>query len=238
MTAKTKRFAPGTAASLATAVALAILLGLGTWQGQKAGPKTELLARIDAGMTAPALRLPSHVDNPNMLEYRRVVFRGTPTAQTPARVFGLNREGQPGYFLYAPVKRPLALAVIVNFGWIPISHEAPVPLPSGLLEVQGTLLRSATPGPMTPKNNAPKNIWFTADVQALAAHFGLRTKEYYQFRVFADHSGEPSALPLGGQVLVKIPNNHFQYMLTWYGIGLALVGVFVAYGIKRDKPSP
>lgn len=238
MTAKAKRFAPGAAASLATVVALLILMVLGTWQGQKAGPKTELLARIAAGMKAPALRLPLHVDNPIKLEYRRVVFKGTLTMQAPVRVFGLNREGQPGYFLYAPMKRPLALAVIVNFGWIPINHEAPVPLPSGTFEVRGTLLRSATPGSMTPKNDTLKNTWFTADVQALAEYFGLKTKEYYQFRIFADHTGEPNVLPLGGQVLVNIPNNHFQYMLTWYGLALALAGVFTAYGFKRAKPLP
>ena len=238
MTAKLKRFAPGLAASLATAAGLAVLLVLGTWQGQKAGPKTALLARIEAGMKAPALQLPLHVDNPNSLEYRHVVFVGKLHAQRPARVFGLNRDGQPGYFLYAPVKRPLALAVIVNFGWIPITHDGPIVLPEGLFELQGTLLRSSVPGAMTPKNDPSTDVWYTADVQALAKHFDLKTKEYYQFRVYADHEGDPNALPLGGQVLVDIPNNHFQYMLTWYGLGLALVGVYIAYGLKRAALAP
>jgi len=233
MTIKPKFFSPGLLPSLATVIMLLILIGLGTWQWQKVGPKTALLDRIEVGMQTPALRLPLHVDNASPLEYRHVTFVGNLGAQIPARVFGLNRKGQPGYFLYAPVKRPLAMSVIVNFGWVPLGYEGPIHLPQGSVEVRGTLLRSAVPGPMTPENNAAKDIWYTADVPALATYFGLKTKEFYHFRVFADQRGEPNALPLGGQVLVNIPNNHFHYMLTWYGLAAALIGVYIAYGLKR-----
>jgi len=234
MTAMSKRFAPGWALTVTTVSALLILVALGTWQLQKVGPKTDLLARIEAGLNADPIALPLHVDNPLVLEYRSVMFDGVRVGEKAARVFGLNRAGKPGYFIYAPVKRPLAVAVIVNFGWVPMEYKGEVNLPSGPLKVQGTLVRSAVPGVMTPENDAANGIWYTADVHALAAYFGLGTKEYYHFRIFADGVDEPNSLPLGGQVLINISNNHFQYMLTWYGLGLTLVGVYVVFGFMRS----
>jgi len=229
------RFAPGAALTATVLVALSILIGLGTWQARKVGPKTELLARIEVGLKAEATRLPLHVDDPLSLEYQNVSFSGTVVGAKPARVYGINLDGKPGYYIYAPVKRPHGMAVIVNFGWVPLEYKKPVILPEGMIEVTGVLLRSATPGPMTPDNNPEKGLWYTADVYALAAHFGLRTKEFYHFRIFADHQGGAASLPRGGQVHVDIPNNHFQYALTWYGLGLSLLAVYGAFGMKKAR---
>ena len=237
MKPKPKFFAPGVSLSVATFIALVILIFLGTWQQQKVGPKTDLLARIEAGMKVPPISLPLHIDNPIALEYQGVFFEGERQQIEPVHVFGLNRAGRPGYFIYAPVKRPLGLTVIVNFGWIPMDHDREIVLPTKLQRIQGTLVRSAVAGPMTPKNDPKRGSWYVADVHAIAAHFGLQTKEYYHFRIFVDQMNSGQALPLGGQVLVKISNNHFNYMLTWYGLGLALLGVYIVYGIKRGRTS-
>jgi surfeit locus 1 family protein len=32
-------------------------------------------------------------------------------------------------------------------------------------------------------------------------------------------------LPVGGVTLINLPNNHFQYALTWYGLALVLLVV-------------
>jgi surfeit locus 1 family protein len=230
-----KRFAPGIPLTVTMLIALSILIGLGTWQARKIGPKTDLLSRIEAGLNADAIELPVHVDDPTAIEYRNVSFKGQLNSDKPARIYGLNLEGKPGYYLYAPVQRPFGMAVIVNFGWVPMEHTAEIKLPLGDVELSGVLRTSATPGQMTPENVPAEDKWFTADVHQLAAHFGLRTKEYYHFRIFADHQGEPAALPRGGQVRVSIPNDHFEYMLTWYGIALGLVAVYIAFGFKSGR---
>jgi len=229
------RFAPGIALTATVLAALSILIGLGTWQALKVGPKTELLARIEAGLKAEAIKLPLHVDDPLSLEYRAVSFSGTVIGTKPARVYGINLDGKPGYYIYAPVKRPHGMAVIVNFGWVPLEHKKRVILPVGVIEVSGVLMRSATPGQMALENNAEKGLWYTADVYGLAAHFGLHTKEFYHFRIFADHQGQALSLPRGGQFHVDIPNNHFQYALTWYGLGLSLLAVYIAFGMQKAR---
>lgn len=229
-----KTFNPGVPLTLSMLVALLILLSLGTWQARKVTPKTELLERIEHGLKADPIRLPAHLDDPKAIEYRRVFFSGDRIAE-PIKVFGINQSGGAGYFLYAPVRRDHGMVVLVNFGWIPHAQEEMPKLPQRVADLTGILLTSATPGPMTPENDAAGGNWYLADVYEMAAHFGLRTKEYYHFRVYADHNGRSGDVPLGGQVRVDIPNNHLEYALTWYGLAASLLGIFIAFGVKRGR---
>ncbi len=55
----------------------------------------------------------------------------------------------------------------------------------------------------------------------------------------------PGGLPQAGETLVTFTNNHWQYALTWYGIGLGLavlLTIMVVAQLRakhpRDHPSP
>ncbi|TNE61828.1 MAG: hypothetical protein EP335_14125 [Alphaproteobacteria bacterium] len=228
------QFRPGVPLTVTVIVCIAILIGLGTWQARKVGPKTELLARIEAGLKAEPMPLPVHLDDPTTVEFRRVSFSGTVMDAEPVKVFGTNLKGGAGYQLYLPVQKRYGMNVLVNFGWVPANTTALPSLMQGQeIMVTGVLRTSAVPGSMTPANEPDKDAWFTADVHQMAAHFGLKSKEYYHFRVMADQGVLEGALPEGGQVRVDIPNDHFQYALTWYGLALSLIGVYIAFGLKR-----
>jgi len=230
-----KGFKPGLPLTVCALLGLIVLIGLGTWQARKIGPKTELLARIEAGLAAEPIQLPVHLDDPTTLDYRRVTFTGDVLDKTPIKVSATSLSGQAGYHLYLPVRKRHGMVVAVNFGWVPF-HQKEIPaLPSGEITVTGVLRTSATPGSMTPPNDAAGGNWFTADVHEMAAFWGLRTKEYYHFRVFSDQIGAPDALPEGAQVRVDIPNDHLQYALTWYGLAMTLLGVYIAFGFKRGR---
>ncbi|MBV1900094.1 MAG: SURF1 family protein [Kordiimonadaceae bacterium] len=230
-------FKPGLPLSISTGLALLILVFLGTWQGFKIAPKAELLRLIENGLTAEPVLLPLDIDDTSVADYRRVQFAGTRMAE-PIRVFGMNRAGAPGYFLYAPVKRANSLVVIVNFGWVPLEQQANAAIAKGKVAFRGIKLPSAKPGTMSLANDPTKGTWYLADVPEMAAHFGLKAGQYYDFRVFADHTAAVGGLPLGGQVLVRIPNNHFEYMLTWYGLAAALIAIFLAFGYSRGRKAP
>lgn len=231
------RFKPGWPLTVAVSLALIVLIGLGTWQARKIGPKTRLINSIEAGLSAEPMQLPVHLDDPQPVAYRRIYFEGEAAGVEPVRVFGTNLKGRPGYYLYKPVVREFGRAVLVNFGWIPMEQSETPALPVGPVAVSGVLVLSATPGSFTPPNNPDENSWFTADVFEMGGYFGLGAKDFYHFRVFADHAGGPRDLPLGGQVRVSIPNDHLEYMLTWYGLALALLGVFLLYGWKKAQES-
>ncbi len=230
------RFAPGWPFTIAALAGLVILLALGTWQARKVGPKTALVEKIEAGLKAEPLPLPVHLDDPGTLDYRRVSFRGELMEAEPIRVFATSTGGKAGYHIYAPVEKQHGMAVLVNFGWVPAAMQEAPGLPFGAtLDVTGVLRVSAEPGSMTPENKPGEGQWYTADVYEMADAFGLRTKEFYHFRVFADEGVLATEWPKGGQVRVDIRNDHFQYALTWYGIALTLIGVYIAFGLKRGR---
>jgi cytochrome oxidase assembly protein ShyY1 len=47
----------------------------------------------------------------------------------------------------------------------------------------------------------------------------------------------PGGLPSPGKIVVNLPNNHLQYIITWYGLAAALAGVFFtwAFGAGRRQ---
>ena len=40
-------------------------------------------------------------------------------------------------------------------------------------------------------------------------------------------------LPKPGKLEVHLPDNHLQYAITWFGLALALAGVYVAWLARR-----
>ncbi|UTW58185.1 SURF1 family protein [Kordiimonas sp. SCSIO 12603] len=233
--AERKRFQPGTGLTIATVISLIILSSLGTWQARKVGPKTAMLAQIEEGLTAEPIKLPVHVDDPAQLNYRKVYFSGTHGSSEPLKLFGTNVDGKPGYYLYSPVKTTFGMAVLVNWGWIPMTEDILPELPVGDVSITGVLRTSAEASSFTPANDPIGNAWYVANVHEMADAFGLRTKEYYHFRVFSDQVGAKGGLPLGGQVRVDIPNNHLQYTITWFGLAATLLAIYILFGLKRGR---
>ncbi len=229
----TASFNPGRLLTAVVVLASAVLIGLGTWQAQKIGPKTKLINSIEQGLSADPMVLPVHMDDPEAMAFRRMTFEGEALDRSPVRLFGTNLAGQPGYYLYKPVVREFGRVVLVNFGWVPMDAKRLPQLPVGKVSLSGVLVPSATAGSFTPPNSPETDTWFTADVFELATHFGLGSKDFYHVRFFKDHVADTGSLPLGGQVRVNIPNDHLEYMLTWYGIAAALVGVYIVFGRKK-----
>lgn len=231
------KFRPGLPLTICSILALAVLIFLGTWQARKVGPKTALLTTISKNMDARAIPLAETFEKPDTYLYRRVTVQAE-RAGSPVKVFGTNRAGESGYYLYAPIIADSGQVIIANFGWVPMRLEKLPSLPSGPQDFSGVLVASAAPGSMTPLNEAEKGNWYLADVAELAEHFGYSAADVYPLRFFVDAEEGARSLPLGGQVRVDIPNDHFQYALTWYGLALGLVGVYLVFGFKRGRNTP
>ena len=241
------RFRASPALWITYSICLVLLIGLGSWQARKVGPKTDLLTRIEIGLNAAPIALPEEPTGMQAAEYQRVYFSGTVMEADAARIFGTNLAGKAGYHLYLPVLRPEGGPVVVNFGWIPFDYTGSVALPVGeQVTIEGVIRATSRAGRFTPENNPADNIWYHADVPALAAHFGLEDAAPY--RIARDAVGTISTVnevtgtagaakalvPLGGQTIVNIPNNHLNYAFTWFGLAVALTGVFILYGMTRQ----
>lgn len=229
---------------VATLVALAILIGLGTWQVERMAWKNGLIAQIEArAYGAPGAILPEDqwpAWRADRDEFRKVRVTGTFLHQDETPVYGLapgEQQGAPlqGYYLMTPLQLADGAIVMVNRGIVPMELRDPArrpeSRPQGEVTITGLVRAPEARNPFTPGDDPAKNQWFTRDPQAIAAAHNLQ--RVAPFLIDADATPNPGGWPRGGLTPLTLPNNHLQYAITWYGLALTLIGVFGAFAWKR-----
>ena len=94
----------------------------------------------------------------------------------------------------------------------------------------------------TPANDAVGNAWYRIDPPAMAAAAGLPAgqgvADVYVAAATPTGTAPPSmGAPIASGDRFDLPRNHFQYAMTWFGLAVTLIGVYLAYGFRRD-PDP
>jgi len=56
--------------------------------------------------------------------------------------------------------------------------------------------------------------------------------EYYADAV---RQGEVLTLPIAATTNIAVRNTHLNYALTWFGIALSLIGVYIAFHINAGR---
>jgi surfeit locus 1 family protein len=76
-----------------------------------------------------------------------------------------------------------------------------------------------------------KNIWFGRDVAAMADSAKITNV----IPVMVDIVGEQDAkrLPVPSDGTIRLRNDHLSYIITWYGIALGILVIFVVYHRKK-----
>ncbi len=232
-------------AGVFTVLGLGILLKLGFWQLDRLAWKTELLAKIDANMAAAPLTLPENIGASQLpetgdygnWEYRQVCITGEFLHNQELFLFSTNLAGSGGYHVYTPFIRENATTVFINRGWVPNEKVNSATRPqgqlSGIQQVCGIFRGEGQTGAFTPENDVTANVWYTRNSRQMAEAAGLKTP----FPVFidADFTPNPGGFPVGGQTKVDLPNNHLGYAITWFGLMVALLGVFTVFALKARK---
>jgi surfeit locus 1 family protein len=219
------------------------LVSLGVWQLHRLAWKEAVVAEIAARAETPLVPLPLETTWPLLdaedYAYRHVEAVGHFEHDKEALVFrgsGPNGAG-PGYFVLTPLRLDTGAYVIVNRGYVPPEYKDAAQRAAGEtageVHVHG-LLRPPEPRNLfTPADAPDKGTYFTRDPALIAAHFGLaRTAP---FSLDADALPVPGGWPQGGTTVRTLPNNHLGYALTWFGLAMALVGVFIAIALRQRK---
>lgn len=220
---------------LAVSVGLLMLfvgfVALGVWQVQRLAWKTELIAQVDARVHAA----PTPAQGPNRWagvtrehdQYRRVLLRGVYRHDKETLVQAVTDAGG-GFWVMTPLVDARGFTVLVNRGFVPPGRKAPDTRADGQTEgvqtVIGLLRISEPKGGFLRANDAEHDLWRSRDVAAIAAKRDLgQVAPYF---VDADATPNPGGWPLGGQTVIRFPNSHLIYALTWFGMALlTLVGL-------------
>jgi surfeit locus 1 family protein len=248
-----------------------VLIGLGTWQLQRKAWKEGLIAALGARLATPPVALPSAAAwpslDPQSAEYRRVAVTVAFDNAKEGLVFAAPSAFRPdvtspGYWVFTPARLADGGVVMVNRGFVPEGRQDPISRPegqlSGPLQIVGVMRWPDGRHWFTPNDEPAHNLWFSRDPQAIAAAKGLGPEgvgskslapkglgPVAPFYIEQESPAPPGGLPQPGKLIVKLPDNHLQYALTWYGLAIVLVLTFAtwAFGSAREEaerasPSP
>ena len=233
------RFRPRLWPTVATLAGLLILLSLGTWQLQRLAWKRDLIARAEAQLAAPAVALDP--DEGSALDYRRVSATGT-YLHDRAFAFGFSAEdGRPGGRLVTPFQLADGRIVLVDRGWLP-EDLLPPQVPGGL-DPQGEVALEGIArwrgdvgaGWFALEDSPDQRRWYNWNVPAMAQALGVPLEPV---EIVLERSEGPAGLPKAEPVSVAFPNDHLSYAMTWYGLALVLVAIYILFSSSKPGPRP
>lgn len=215
------------------AVACATLFGLGTWQVRRQQWKQELVAERSARLAAPPLEAPQALDLPaDELAWRRVHLVGAWKHDGSMVLANRVRYGLKGEELVTPlVPDAGGPAILVNRGWYPASERDRVRAvldAESRADIEGLAVDASG----RTARRTPQGTWtgLAPDSMSEAAGVPLGPWTVIQGTAAADDTRPPAdgALPVRRYSPFVNTTPHLQYAMTWYGIGVVLIGVAVA----------
>jgi surfeit locus 1 family protein len=235
--------------SVAALMGLAVLIALGTWQLERKAWKEALIATLAERVAQAPADLPARDTwerlDAGEMEFRRVTFRGEFLNDAEALVYTAGSSlrsdvAGPGYWVFTPARLPAGGIVVVNRGFVPEGRQDPQTRAEGQvtgpIDIVGAMRWPEASGLFTPAGEAGKNIWFARDHVTIAA--AKNWGPVAPFFIDQEAPPPPGGLPKVGKIAPNLPNNHLQYALTWYGLALVLVVVFLIWARGRWRESP
>jgi surfeit locus 1 family protein len=227
-----------------TVLALAgttLLAGLGTWQLERKRWKEDLLRKIAARVSAEPMPLhdaEQRIRAGGDVEYLHVSAIGRFLHDKERYVYAPTPAGL-AWHVYTPLEIADGRIVWINRGAVPDARKDPARRAAGqitgLHKVSGLVRLAPRKPTFAPTNNPAQNVWYWPELSAMtASSSGSRNVDALPFVIDADARPEPpGGLPKGGVTRIALPNRHLEYALTWYGVALALLGVYLSFAFNR-----
>ncbi len=226
--------------TIATLLMTGFLVSLGAWQMHRLAWKTSLIDRVAARATTGPVPVPLEGEwaglVPDDYAYRHVTFDGTYENNKEVKVFrplpvARGPIAGVGYLVLTPFRLSSGGIVIVNRGFVPLEQAEPATRAAGQIEgpttVTGLMREPEARNIFTPSDDPAQRTWYTRDPQSIGAALGVPAVA--PFTVDADAKQASGGLPQGGETVLSFSNDHLSYALTWFGLALGLVGVYVVY---------
>ena len=232
--------------ALFTVACLAVLVSLGLWQLERLAWKQGVIATLSERLTQPPSALPPASEwaalKATDAEFRRVRFAAEFLNDREALIHTAGSPLRPdvsgrGYWVMTPARLADGSVVMVNRGFVPEGRQDPATRRegevAGVTELVGVLRWPETRGMFTPADEPGRNLWFIRDQAAIAAAKGVGPVG--PFYIDLEGPRPPGGLPRAGALRVSLPNNHLQYAVTWFGLALTLLAVFLVWVVRRPR---
>lgn len=208
-------------------VGTAILVSLGMWQLQRLNWKEGVIAQIDARIGDVPVALPDAA-NEAFDEYLPVQVTGRFTDREIDVLTSVKGVG-PGYRVITAFQTEDGRRILVDRGFILQADKAAARPPVDAT-ITGNLLWPDETDSFTPDPDLVANIWFARNLPEMAAN--LKTEEILVVVRETSETGSPvRPLPVDS---AGIPNNHLEYVVTWFGLAIVWV-LMTGYFLWRQR---
>jgi surfeit locus 1 family protein len=228
------------APALVVLLATALLCGLGVWQVQRLGQKTRQLNQIAALQTAPPEPLSvvlNRLGDRGQVDFVRAQTLCPGLQQSPAVRLYAVIDGQMGRRLITacPIAAGPYRSILVDRGFV-VQEQLGQVRPGPVLDtpVVGVLRRPDGPGWLTPANRPAENDWRWRDIAGMAA--ALHASAPAPVMLMLERPAPAGVGPRPEALPAEIPNNHLGYALTWFGLAIALVAIWIA-SLRQPRQS-
>lgn len=238
-------FRPRWGLSVATLIALAILLRLGFWQLERADEKRAILAKQEQVRDMPPADL-NRLDSYKALKdqpYRKVRATGRFDAQRQILIDNKIHQGRVGFEVVTPLLlQGSQRVVLVNRGWRPMGptrEDLPAtPTPEQTVTVEGMLKVNLKDVISISDTNRVNQGWPAivqwVDIEGLRASTGMNLLPFMIFQAPQDAHG----FVRDWRIVNATPARHVSYAVQWFVIAAALLIVYLimsTHKVKHDE---
>ena len=213
---------------------LALLVTLGVWQVQRADWKRAEIAAYEARAGAAPVDLEAAFCAGMAAQGQRVEDPAIARSPSYVRVYGRSPDGAPGWRIFAPVKLPGCaparhILAEVAFRTLDAGEDYEVsgaPAPDGPFR----LSRPPRANAFTPPAKPDTARFYAYEAEAMAEALPETVVDLItDWWLVSGETGLPEALA------ATPPARHIGYAITWFGLALTLIAVYLAFHVKSGR---
>jgi len=198
------------------------VLSLGTWQVYRLYIKNNLISDLENNLKTSSINFNVDIDK----EYTKVLFKKK-DLNTKIFLYHLNK-GEIGFKVIVPYEINSSLLVLVDKGWI---RKDKISLIKNTLFnddiIEGYTKKIREKNLFTPNNNIKEDFLYSVEIDNLKKSLN---KNIYPLLIIQTSKTNKDIIP--NDYEVRLPNNHLQYAITWYGLALFTIIFFLYYRKK------
>ena len=195
---------------------------MGTWQVYRLYLKNNLISDLEKNLKTSSINFNVDIDK----EYTKVLFKKK-DLNTKIFLYHLNK-GEIGFKVIVPYEINSSLLVLVDKGWI---RKDKINLIKNTLFnddiIEGYTKKIREKNLFTPNNNIKEDFLYSVEIDNLKKSLN---KNIYPLLII--QTSKTNKDIISNDFEVRLPNNHLQYAITWYGLALFTIIFFLYYRKK------
>ena len=195
---------------------------MGTWQVYRLYLKNNLISDLEKNLKTSSINFNVDIDK----EYTKVLFKKK-DLNTKIFLYHLNK-GEIGFKVIVPYEINSSLLVLVDKGWI---RKDKINLIKNTLFnddiIEGYTKKIREKNLFTPNNNIKEEFLYSVEIDNLKKSLN---KNIYPLLIIQTSKTNKDIIP--NDYEVRLPNNHLQYAITWYGLAIFTIIFFLYYRKK------